>query len=205
MNNYQQCPNGHYYKNELPNCPYCPNTQQSGANTSLDRTAINANNSSNDPLGKTQIIGDHGSSSNDKTIVFGSNNGKRDLSRTFIAEVSDENDGEAKVIKRSSRKLTGWLISYTIDPMGVDFKIFEGNNTIGRDKENSISIATDDTLSGHHATILNKKDKFYLKDEMAANGTFLNGIEIEIGKPYEIKDKDQIRVGATILKFHSAE
>jgi len=205
MNNYQQCPNGHYYKNELSSCPYCPNANQSGASSSLDRTAINANNSSNDPLGKTQIIGDQGSSQNDKTMVFGSNNGKRDLSRTFISEVSDVSDGESKVIKRSTRKLTGWLISYSIDSMGVDFKIFEGNNTIGRDKENNISITTDDTLSGHHATILNKKNIFYLKDEMAANGTFLNGVELEIGKPYEIKDKDQIRVGATILKFHSAE
>jgi hypothetical protein len=205
MNNYQQCPNGHYYKNELSSCPYCPSAHQSGASSSLERTAINANNSSNDQLGKTQIIGDQGSSQNDKTMVFGSNNGNRDLSRTFISEVSDVSDGEAKVIKRSTRKLTGWLISYSIDSMGVDFKIFEGNNTIGRDKENNISITTDDTLSGHHATILNKKNIFYLKDEMAANGTFLNGVELEIGKPYEIKDKDQIRVGATILKFHSAE
>lgn len=205
MNNYQQCPNGHYYKNELQNCPYCPSAHQSGANSSLDKTAVNVNNGSNDPLGKTQIIGGHDNTSYDKTLVFGSNNGKRDLSRTFIAEVSEVNDGEARVIKRSSRKLTGWLVSYTIDPMGVDFKIFEGNNTIGRDKENSISITTDDTLSGHHATILNKKDKYYLKDEMAANGTFLNGVELEIGKPYDLKDKDQIKVGATILKFHSAE
>jgi pSer/pThr/pTyr-binding forkhead associated (FHA) protein len=40
---------------------------------------------------------------------------------------------------------------------------------------------------------------------MTANGTYLNGEEMEIGKPYELKDGDDIRLGnTTTFKFKSA-
>jgi hypothetical protein len=207
MSEYSQCQNGHYFKKELSACPYCPASQQASGGGQFDRTLHNSPSGPDNNLGKTQILGGNDSGSNDNTWISGSNNSsapKRDLSRTFIAEVGNEAEGESPVI-RSARKLTGWLVSYTIDQMGVDFKIFEGNNTIGRDKTNSICVTTDNTISGHHATILNKKSKFYIKDELAANGTFINGMELEIGKPYELNDKDILKVGATIFKFHTAE
>jgi pSer/pThr/pTyr-binding forkhead associated (FHA) protein len=48
-------------------------------------------------------------------------------------------------------------------------------------------------------------NKFYIKDEMAVNGTFLNEELIEIGKLYELNDGDTIRLGGTSLfKFKSA-
>jgi pSer/pThr/pTyr-binding forkhead associated (FHA) protein len=39
---------------------------------------------------------------------------------------------------------------------------------------------------------------------MAANGTFINDSEIEVGVPYELKDGDKIKIGSTILKFRTA-
>ena len=45
--------------------------------------------------------------------------------------------------------------------MGVDYRIYEGNNTIGREPGNSITITKDTTISGTHANILYKKGKFY--------------------------------------------
>ena len=204
MSEYSQCPNGHYYKNSLSACPYCPASQSMDrASGGMNSTQITQPGGLQQNLGKTQILGGAGNSASGSTQILG---GKRDLSRTFIAEATDKPGDSTQVTVRSSRKLTGLLISYTIDPMGVDFKIFEGNNTIGREKDCSICITTDTTISSHHATILNKKDKFYLKDDMAANGTFINGEELEVGKPYELRDKDIIRVGATtLLKFHTAE
>jgi pSer/pThr/pTyr-binding forkhead associated (FHA) protein len=89
--------------------------------------------------------------------------------------------------------------------MGLDFRIYEGNNTIGRDPENTITVASDSAISGKHVTILFRMNKFYIKDEMAVNGTFLNEELIEIGKPYELNDGDTIRLGGTSLfKFKSA-
>jgi pSer/pThr/pTyr-binding forkhead associated (FHA) protein len=89
--------------------------------------------------------------------------------------------------------------------MGVDYRIFEGNNTIGRDPANTIKLLKDSTISSKHATILYRSGKFYVKDEMSANGSFLNGEEMEIQKAYQLNDKDELRLGDTVFKFKSAE
>jgi pSer/pThr/pTyr-binding forkhead associated (FHA) protein len=52
---------------------------------------------------------------------------------------------------------------------------------------------------------LYKKGKFYIKDEMAANGTFVNDEELEIEKAYPIKDGDIIRLANTIFIFKCSE
>jgi pSer/pThr/pTyr-binding forkhead associated (FHA) protein len=105
---------------------------------------------------------------------------------------------------RSSRKIVGWIISYTLDAMGVDYRIFEGNNTIGRDVSNSIMLSNESTISSKHMTILFKGGNFWAKDEMSANGSFLNGVEMEIQKAYPINDNDELRLGNTVFKFKSA-
>ena len=129
--------------------------------------------------------------------------------KTYIGGVnySGESGQEGNGIQepRAARKIVGWLISYTIDPMGVDYRIFEGNNSIGREPSNSIILSKDSTISGRHATILYRSGKFWIKDEMSANGSFLNGEEMEIQKAYELHDKDELRLGNTIFKFKSAD
>ena len=167
---------------------------------------------------KTEIFGAQGGgSSPDKTEVFGSGNSagasqpKRDLNRTYIAGVTDIESGSsgangaADSAPRSTRRIVGWIISYSLDPMGVDYRIYEGNNTIGRDAGNSITITKDTTISGKHVNILYKKGNFWIKDEMAANGTFLNEEELEIEKAYPMNDGDTIRLGSTTFKFKCSE
>ena len=39
---------------------------------------------------------------------------------------------------------------------------------------------------------------------MSANGSFLNSEDMEIGKPYELKDGDELRLGNAVFKFKSA-
>lgn len=201
MKGYVQCEKGHFYKKDLQECPYCP---KAGA-TKTDA--------------KTKVIGVGGEGSEEskttgydysdaRTLEVSSNprkgRPKRDLSKTYIQEIEEVREGEIKkevVHQRPTRKIVGWMLSYTIDPMGVDFRIYEGNNTLGRKAGSDIVISTDPSVSGHHATILFKKNRFYLKDEMAANGTFLNGDEIEIGQPVEIKDGDKVKLGKTLFVF----
>ena len=126
--------------------------------------------------------------------------------RNLIQEVGDKSVvGAAAGIQASTKKLAGWIVSYTLDPLGVDYKIYIGSNTIGRDISNSIPILKDNAVSAKHISILCKNGQFYIKDEMASNGTFLNDEELEIGKPYELKDRDKIRLGAvTTFIFKSA-
>jgi hypothetical protein len=236
MQGFKKCNNGHFYKESLSSCPYCPAGKpnpESGSSTvvggsaatSFDTLKTEAFGGSTETTEKTQD-----SFSGDRTMVFNPGSGpsssspfsnsapasdkRNQFDRTFIGgmpSASDSNDGGAaegnKSMEspRAARKIVGWIISYTIDPFGVDYRIFEGNNLIGRDPSNSIILANESTISSKHATLLYRAGKFWIKDEMSANGSFLNGQEMEIQKAYELKDNDVLRLGNTIFRFKSAE
>ena len=163
MEGFKQCANGHFFKNNLNDCPYCPKQNAgSQSNGAFEKTQISnyANdNSSNNS--KTQISGNEEFSS---TQVFGtgsSKSGGRDLSKTFIQDNEVTIDGViSSNNSRQTRKICGWIVSYTLEAMGIDFRIYEGRNTIGRDPENTITIVDDVAVSGKHITILCKKEKF---------------------------------------------
>lgn len=98
-----------------------------------------------------------------------------------------------------NRKLVGWLVSFTIHPNGVDFRLYEGKNIIGSEPNCDI-VLQDSGVSSRHLTILYRAGKFRFKDEMSTNGTFINGEMVEEG---ELQDGDIIRLGETELKFRA--
>jgi hypothetical protein len=221
MNGFKKCNNGHFYKDDLNACPYCPGGNASpSSNAGSDDlgktmvTSINPSGGGSDA--KTEVFGS-GASDGEKTQVYGSgapagasSAPKRDLNRTFIGgmEESDSDSGDGSVVKsepRATRRIVGWIISYDLDPMGVDYRLYEGTNTIGRDTKNTIIITKDSTVSSEHVTILYKKGKFKIKDRMTANGTFLNGEELEVEEAYDLNDGDTIKVGNTLFRFKASE
>jgi hypothetical protein len=187
-------------------------TQAPGGGNDMDKTQVFGSGSSGGG-DKTEVFGSGTKGGDDKTQVFGEQSKSAggtakapDFSRTYIGGVTETSseDGttsEKKDAPRIARKIKGWIVSFTLDPMGVDYRIFEGNNTIGRDPSNSITITKDNTMSSEHANILFRGGKFYISDEMAANGSYLNGEEMEIRKPYDLVDGDEIRLGDTVFKF----
>lgn len=203
MKGYKQCDKGHYYKEELFECPYCP--KPAGGTGGDDKTRVQGEMGGNEKtsLGdKTQVFGGGGSGGSNPIAV--NPPPKRDLNKTFIQEVEEVHEGgEVKEVvhQRATRKIVGWLISYSLDPMGIDYRLYEGNNTIGRNAGNDVTVAGDPSISGHHATVLFKKGRFFLKDEMAANGTFINEEEIEVGQPMEIQDGDSLQFGKSVFRF----
>ena len=228
MKGFKKCSNGMFYKSSLSSCPYCKNCD--GNSSSDDSTSVTddsteffgSGSTSTEATKSTQVFG--GDSTGESTEIFGGSSSSNtvkvsssdsnpiDMDRTFIggADVSDEtnDDGSNKSNNskpRKSRKLVGWIISYTLDPMGVDYRIYEGNNSIGKAPGNTITIAKDVTISSKHVVVLYKKGKFYIKDEMSTNGTFLNGEEIDLTRAYELNDCDEIRLGDSVFKFRSAE
>ena len=232
MQGYKKCSNGHFFKDTLSACPYCPEGK-SGSSDSSDngKTVVGGGGAPSTDLDrlKTEVYSNGGGTegfSGDKTMVFtpGGNQSqsagpkasgaaasdkRNQFDRTFIGGMpvgtSDNEPGKPAVEPRAARKIVGWIISYSIDPMGVDYRIFEGNNSIGREPSNSIILSKESTISGKHVTILYKAGKFWVKDEMSANGSFLNGVEMEIQKAYQMNDNDELRLGNTIFKFKSAE
>jgi ribosomal protein L34E len=97
-----------------------------------------------------------------------------------------------------SRKLVGFLVTYSLDSNGLFFPLYEGRNFIGRDSSTDICIQGDNKISGKHFSILYRSvdRKFKFKDEQSSNGTFINE---KISDEGELTDHDIIQIGSTRL------
>jgi hypothetical protein len=98
------------------------------------------------------------------------------------------------------KKLAGFLVSYSNNPLGDYFPVLEGRNYIGRDDSATIRIQNDSLISGKHISILYRSvdKKFKFRDEQSSNGSFVNEKLIDEG---ELKNLDVIRIGSTRLLF----
>ncbi len=201
MSDFNLCENGHYYPQNLKECPYCPKSsadepsQQGlpfgGGKGSLDRTKISQDD---DDFNTPSFFGGGGST------------GQSDLGRTQIYGSQDSYGGGSfssdfqPSAPSIGRKMVGWLVSFTIDSNGADFRLYEGRNLIGSDTSCDIIVRNDAAVSGHHLTILHRMGQFKFKDELSTNGTFINDVFEEEGN---LKDGDVVKMGDTIFKFRS--
>jgi len=216
---FKKCPNGHYYDASLPSCPYCPK-DGSAPNSNEGTQTIGSMNggtvgygpeaqAGNMSSGATKTIDVSGGSFGNETTetIGGAATGNipsgGDLSgRTLVYDDVYTEDGKVETVVRNRRKLVGWLVSYTLDEMGMDFKLYEGRNIIGRNIDCNITIP-DETVSGNHATILYRDGKYSIKDNQSTKGTFVNEKDIDLDA-VRLNDGDVIKLGRTILKFRSA-
>jgi hypothetical protein len=186
MSDFKLCSNGHYYPDNMDECPYCPKASQKFNSMGNDKTKIDTGNS---PL-------------EDKTQIFGGDQGNNNLGKTQIHHGEGGQDQpEFNTSKNAAgRKLTGWLVSFTIDPLGEDFRLYEGRNILGSDPACDVVINGDSSVSGKHLTILYRMGVFKYKDELSTNGTFIND---EFREEGTLNDGDNIKIGSTIFKFRT--
>jgi hypothetical protein len=182
MSGFKLCPNGHYFQENLDECPYCPANQHKFTVMENDKTRIDDPGASDQTriippetsdLGKTRIF--HGNPANDENAFT---------------------SGEMS----SDRKLVGWLVSFTMDPNGTDFRLYEGRNILGSDPGCDIYVPSDPLVSSRHLTILFRMGSFKFKDELSTNGTFIND---EFKEEGNLADGDTIKIGNTIFKFRT--
>lgn len=208
---YKQCPNGHYYQGA--SCPFCKTGSQVGnATHSTTEMFVGGNDDQTKtftPYGrntdgggtKTTII------EGQETVVGGTKPTAGYSSRTVFGDEETEIQNQdiqtgPKKETRYSRKLVGWLVTYSFDELGVDYKLYEGRNIIGRDAECNITV-NDGRISGKHAVLLFRANKYSLTDSQSSHGTFVNDEDIEL-EPRYLKDGDIIRMGNTIFKFRTS-
>jgi pSer/pThr/pTyr-binding forkhead associated (FHA) protein len=122
-------------------------------------------------------------------------------------EVSREGAAPAatrrSVLVADKRKLpvVGWFVALTGQQLGEDFRIREGPNIIGSAADADI-VLRDSAISGKHASLRYKDQKFTITDLDSTNGTFLNDRSDPIARE-ELKDNDVVRIGEVTLKFKS--
>ena len=221
----RKCPNGHYFNKELATCPYCKgngaNQTSHKNNPSAGTKILPVENITTDAVNtsSTDINPDEMSSNGGQVnprhgdTVFGNGDGGGARSSVSpsngtvfgddtITPTPSQNPDKQQPGFRTTRKFVGWLVSYTLDPMGVDFKIYEGRNMIGRSMECNISI-NDNMVSSEHALLLFRAGKYSITDRQSTHGTFVNDRDIDL-EPFYLQDGDEIRMGKTILKFKSS-
>lgn len=225
---FKKCPNGHYYQGAT--CPFCKTNGTSNSGPT-QRTFVNpmseggseTTNSTTNGGGWTRGSDTVGTQStgigsgnkttmvepNGDTVVGGPgvkgntiNPGTRTVFEDEEASTSPTGEEVKQRVARNSRKLVGWIVTYSLDPMGVDYKLYEGRNVIGRDADCSITVG-DGTVSAKHAVLLYRAGKYSITDQQSSHGTFVNGEDIELNPKY-LKDGDLIRVGNTVFMIRFA-
>ena len=197
MKGFKQCDQGHFYNDTLSECNYCPKNNSSASAGETEVLGSSNDQTIDVASDKTQVFGGGSPSSSNKSTqeVF-------DPNKTTISRPNPSNE-ESKSQNSQRRKLRGWLVSFDIEDFGIDFKLFEGRNTIGSKSSSDITIQ-DAKVSSLHGLILFKKNKFILTDELSTNGTFLNNEELVPRNTYDLNDGDEIKVGDTSLLFKTA-
>jgi hypothetical protein len=116
-------------------------------------------------------------------------------------EATPPSSGRRTVVLADKRKqpVVGWFVALTGEQKGEDFRIREGQNTIGSAPDADI-VLRDAAISGKHASLRYKDQKFTITDLDSTNGTFLNDRSDPIARE-ELKDNDIIRIGEVTLKF----
>jgi len=144
--------------------------------------------------------------SNRPTIVEGDlNNPLKVELPSFGKEILTENKDKTQIFRGKSeketitqtRKLIGWIYTFTNNPSGKFFVIYEGKNNIGTDSNNDI-VLTDKKVSGEHCRIIfrTKSNYLFIKDCGSTNGTWINEEDI-MDEQTKLKDGDTIVVGET--------
>jgi pSer/pThr/pTyr-binding forkhead associated (FHA) protein len=111
----------------------------------------------------------------------------------------------------SSRRIVGFLVTYTWRHSGDYYVLREGRNFIGRDKASSygdqdcdVRLPYDREMSSEHALILYQMGQFTLYDQKSANGTFVNERDRNHLVPpsgVELEDKNLVLAGSTAFIF----
>ena len=207
---FKRCDKGHFFPASKSVCPHCNNepifkdeqtvqveTPQDLGSDNEDKTAIIGSNISSGGFSKESAV---------DTTLEAFNNGHTSSSnsdKTIINRPSKK-DGDASNEAVARRKIVGWLVSYTLNEFGVDFKLYEGKNAVGRSSSATIKLIQDSKVSSEHATILFRDNKFYLQDNMASNPTTINDNEVMPGQTVPLKDGDVILFGDNTFLFRSS-
>ena len=189
-----KCKNNHFYDaDEYKQCPYCfPDTVKLDDSENPETTTIN------NPVPPKQ------EENANKTFIpqkkFNQGNDEINLDKTFIPGIESDTGNIDSHEKFTQRKIVGWIISFDMNPYGLDFRIYEGRNTIGRKPGNDITI-NEVSVSSEHAFILTRANRIFLSDKQSANGTTINGEIVFPDQSKELNDGDEIVFGKGNAKF----
>jgi pSer/pThr/pTyr-binding forkhead associated (FHA) protein len=183
---------GQYFDSDQNICPYCGNSSIELENVKTELFTDN-----DEPVSTSTQICDSTMSvdtfSNDFNETTNHNNIDNKNKTTIVV-------GNKQIEKRL---LVGWLVIIEGPGIGEDLKIVVGQNSIGRDGTNLISINFGDNAISRerHAYIIYdpKFHKFIFRNGEGQNLSYVN--DEGVYSPIELKYGDIIELGNTKLRF----
>lgn len=180
------CPKGHQYDSSIygDNCPFCPKSSHTRVNTSNYGGGTQSTRATDwNGGGETGATAPHQDDSSGGHTVLRNLNGPG---------MSNPDGG---------RKVVGVLVSYSANPAGEVFKIYEGKTIVGRSATADISFSSDGKMSSNHLLILfvEAEGIVWAEDQKSTNGTYING-KFTRGM-VELHTNDIIVLGETKMVF----
>ncbi|MDR1922455.1 MAG: FHA domain-containing protein [Candidatus Adiutrix sp.] len=198
---FERCSNGHIVSEGAQFCPWCGEEMRpagggrvTGPKTENSRSTEPMTGPAFPPPGRFRepatSPGPQGGGQR-KTMVMP----RPEEKRTVIFR---PDGGAAPAPGGGQARLVGFLVSYSLSPLGAFFPLREGRQTIGSGPAMRIRIE-DDQLSGEHALILYRQGRFIFEDRLSSNGSRINGQEA--AGQVELKHGDRLGLGAHTYIF----
>lgn len=197
-----KCPQGHFYDSGRfgSNCPFCGQTGTSAAagdqtTTPLDTTDLPAplTMPATAPLNPT-VTSTAPLNSAVPPVVMAA---EPDQDKT-LPVTTDMLDGAALGVD----PVIGWLVCVEGSNKGMDYRLHQGRNFIGRSSAMDVCIAGDNTVSrsSHAVVVYDPRSNVYLaqpgdsKELLYINGSLVLNTT-------ELKPLDKLNIGSTVLMF----
>lgn len=127
-----------------------------------------------------------------------------------ISRLFEDEDETAVTVVANAMAMNARLVLITAGRDGKEFSLSKAEMLIGRwDASRGIfpdvdldEADTETKVSRRHARIFNQNNQYWIEDLGSLNGTVINRQHrLQRGKPYPLKDGDEIIVGKTFLRF----
>ncbi len=194
----KKCPNGHQYDSSIygDNCPFCPSSEgHTHVSDDMGGGETKATSGWNGEWGTNGTDNWNSTGGYKPTQKMDESSGGHTVIRTV--------DGTGQNMASGGRRVVGLLISYSHNPAGEVYKVYEGRTVIGRDHTCDISFSNDSHMSGKHFLIqfVEAKGSFKAKDMGSSNGSFVNGSVYVMDEAVDLKTNDVVVLGETKLLF----
>lgn len=204
----------------MGNCPFCGAETRPGDNFCLNcgNRLLSATPSASPQQQAQPIVGD-------ATLAAPDDWGAAVSHEGGTAPASGWGSGDAATVAASSDQATYRPDSASIAPASGDnieqparfilrsesgevlqeYPLDKPEVVVGRAPSSDILLSKDKLTSRRHATIRYENGQYLLRDERSANGTFVNGQQIEEGVPRILQDGDHVGIGEHELIFRAYE
>lgn len=92
----------------------------------------------------------------------------------------------------TTRPLYSATLRLTIQSSGKTIQFKKNVVEVGRDKRCDLQLESKHAISRHQATFFYENDMWFLRDNFSTNGTWINGVNLQPGKKYQLATEDEI-------------